>query len=69
MTREENIKIYEKFIKFLQENNIELISCSCCDGIGIEINNQDMQIICICNNQDIIDNLQEIKLKKGDNNE
>lgn len=57
----ENIKIYEKFIRFLQENNIELSSCECCNGIEIEINEENMQVICICNNKDIIDNLQRLK--------
>lgn len=57
------IEKLEKLLKFLDENNIDLISCSCCDGIGIEIDGIDISTMCICNKQDMYDLLS--KLKKG----
>ena len=57
------IEKLEKLIQFLDENNMDLISCSCCDGIGIEIDGLDISTMCICNKQDMCDLLS--KLKKG----
>lgn len=57
------IETLEKLINFLEENNIELTSCSCCDGIGIEIDGIDISDICICDKKDMYKLLSE--LKKG----
>jgi hypothetical protein len=57
------IETLEKLIKFLEENNIDLLSCSCCDGISIVIDGVDISTMCICNKQDMYDLLN--KLKKG----
>jgi hypothetical protein len=61
----EDIRIekLEKLIQFLDENNIELTSCSCCDGIAIEIDGIYMGDMCICNKKDMCKLLNELKGK------
>lgn len=57
------IEKLEKLLKFLDENNIDLISCSCCDGIGIEIDGIYMGDMCICDKKDMYKLLNELKGK------
>lgn len=57
------IETLEKLLQFLDENNIDLESCSCCDGIAIEIDGIYMGDMCICNKKDMYKLLSE--LKKG----
>ena len=51
----------EKLIIFLKENNMDLISCDCCDGIGIEIDGVDISTRTICNVDDMRKLLKELK--------
>ena len=60
---EEKIKKIEKLIQFLDDNNMDLLSCSCCNGIGIEIDGVEINTTCICNKQDMYDLLNELKGK------
>lgn len=57
------IEKLEKLLQFLDENNIELVSCSCCDGIGIEIDGIDISTMCICDKKDMYKLLNELKGK------
>ena len=57
------IEKLEKLIQFLDENNMDLISCPCCDGIGIEIDGIDISTMCICDKEDMRNLLS--KLKEG----
>jgi hypothetical protein len=61
----EDIRIekLEKLLQFLDENNIELTSCDCCDGIGIEIDGIDISTMCICDKQDMYKLLNKLKGK------
>lgn len=51
----------EKLIMFLEDNNIDLLSCSCCDGIGIEIDGVDISTRTICDINDMRKLLKELK--------
>lgn len=62
-------EIYKDFITYLKNNNIELSSCGCCGGIGIDINgNNYNKLMWICNNEEIEQNLEEL-IKGGENND
>lgn len=64
-----DIEIYKNFITYLKNNNIELSSCGCCGGIGIDINgNNYNKLFYITDNKDIEKNLEEL-IKGGDNND
>lgn len=60
MDKEDIIKL-KKLIKFLDENNMDLVSCSCCNGIGIEINGFDISNMTICNKEDMKELLKELE--------
>ena len=51
----------EKLLNFLDENEIDLTSCSCCDGIGIIIDGILMGDMCICEKKDMYKLLEELK--------
>lgn len=61
MNKEENIIKLKKLIKFLDENNMDLLSCSCCNGIGIEIEGVDISYMTICNKEDMKELLKELE--------
>lgn len=50
---------YNKLVKFLEENNINLQSCSCCDGIGVYIDGLDMSEQTICDIEDMKEDLEK----------
>lgn len=50
---------YNKLVKFLEENNIDLQSCSCCDGIGVYIDGLDMSEQTICGIGDMKEDLEK----------
>ena len=54
----------KKLIKFLDENNMDLLSCECCNGIGIEINGFDISTMTICNKEDMRKLLNKLENKK-----
>ena len=62
MNKEEIIKL-KKLIKFLDENNMDLLSCSCCNGIGIEINGFEIGNMTICNKEDMKELLKKLEGK------
>lgn len=64
MNKEDIIKL-KKLIKFLDENNMDLLSCGCCNGIGIEINGFEIGNMTICNKED----MKELLKKLEGNNE
>lgn len=47
----EDIEKLKELIKFLDENNMDLLSCGCCNGIGIEINGFEIGNMTICNKE------------------
>ena len=51
----------EKLITFLKENNMDLTSCDCCNGIGIEIDGVDISDRTICDIEDMKKLLKELK--------
>lgn len=60
----EKILKLEKLIIFLKENNMDLISCECCSGIGIIIDDIDISNMTICNIEDMKELLKKLKDKK-----
>ena len=50
---EDKIKKLEMLIKFLEENNINLLSCGCCGGIGIKIDGIEITPTTICDIEDM----------------
>ena len=61
---EEDILKLEKLINFLEENNMNLVSCGCCDGIGIEIDGINISTRVIRDNEDMKDLLEHLKRGK-----
>ena len=53
-----------KLIEFLDENEMDLVSCSCCDGIGIIIENNDISDIVIQDKVDMKNLLKELENKQ-----
>ena len=50
---EDKIKKLEMLIEFLEENNINLLSCGCCSGIGIKIDGVEISSTTICDIEDM----------------
>lgn len=59
----DKINKLRKLIEFLDENEMDLVSCGCCDGIGIIIEDRDISNITICSKEGMKELLKELECK------